>query len=91
MPSLYIPHVKTTKPPTRYRRSNGQKGKTFLDLPYRAGGCLNVVTLCCIQEVSEYQKSDTQCKAVADTASRYPPVLVMTGEGAESFMWCCFY
>ena len=61
MPSLYIPHVKTTKPPTRYRRSNGQKGKTFLYLPYRAGGCLNVRSLRCIQEVSEYRNPDPQC------------------------------
>jgi len=61
MPSLYIPHVKTTKPPARYWRARGQKGKTFLDLPYRAGGCLNVRFLRCIQEASEYQKSGTHC------------------------------
>lgn len=61
MPSLDIPHLKTRKPPARYWRSRGQKGKTFLDLPYRAGGCLNVRSLRCIQEASEYRNSDPQC------------------------------
>ena len=45
MPNLDILHVRIIIPPARYGLLSTGKVKPFLKLPYRAGGCSNVISL----------------------------------------------